>query len=291
MKRERKRKIIKIIKRGAGIILGSIIQALGIILFLAPNKIAPGGFSGLAIVIHYVIPIPIGVIYFALNAPLFILAARKYGFGFIGTTLFATIASSVAIDVLNPYFSPLTNNPILASIYGGVLVGVGVGIVFKNWASTGGTDLLGQLLYDYFGLSFGTTMLIFDTLIVILAAFVFKSPDYALYGFLGLFVSAKSTDLVQEGLSYSKSVFIISNSYERIKIRIIRELHRGVTEFKVKGSYTGIEKTALLSVVPQRQLSSIKEIIHDEDPDAFVVILNAAQVIGEGFLPIEEAKR
>lgn len=291
MKAEKKRRIVKVIKRGTGIILGSIIQALGIILFLAPNKIAPGGFSGLAIVIHYIVPIPIGTIYFALNVPLFILAGRKYGFGFIGSTLFATVASSVAIDLLNPYFNPLTSNPLLASIYGGVLVGVGVGIVFKNWASTGGTDLLGQLLYDYLGLSFGTTMLIFDTLIVVFAAFVFKSPDYALYGFLGLFISAKAIDLMQEGLSYSKSVFIISNYYGRIKLRIIKELHRGVTEFKVKGSYTGIERIALLSVVPQRQLSSIKEIIHDEDPDAFVVILNAAQVIGEGFLPIEEAKR
>lgn len=135
----------KLIKRLLGITIGSIIQALGIVLFLSPNKIAPGGFSGLSIIIYHLTGFPVGTMYFILNLPLFLIAGKKWGFNFIGLTLYGTIVSSFFIDFLSIYLSSLTSNPLLASIYGGVLVGIGVGIVFKNWGSTGGTDLLGPL--------------------------------------------------------------------------------------------------------------------------------------------------
>lgn len=289
----RKKKIPfkKLIKRLLGITVGSLIQALGIVLFLSPNKIAPGGFSGLSIIIYHLTGFPVGAMYFILNLPLFIVASKKWGFSFIGLTLYGTITSSIFIDLFSYLLSPMTDNPILASIYGGVLVGIGVGIVFKYWGSTGGTDLLSQLIYSYVGLSFGTSMLILDTTIVVIAAFVFRSPEYALYGMLALFISSKVIDYVQEGFSTAKTVFVISDKTQEIKLRIFKELERGVTELKVIGSYTGIERDALLCVVQQKELSLIKEIIHDEDPNAFVIIGDAKEVIGEGFIPIEDAKR
>ncbi|MGC9088850.1 MAG: YitT family protein [Caldisericia bacterium] len=281
----------KLFKRLIGITIGSIIQAFGIILFLSPNKIAPGGFSGLSIIIYHLTKFPIGTMYFILNLPLFIIAWKKWGFKYIALTLFGTITSSIFIDLLSYFFKPMTDNPLLASIYGGVLVGIGVGIVFKYWGSTGGTDLLSQLIYTYIGVSFGTSMLLLDTSIVLIAAIVFKSPDFALYGMLALFISSKVIDYVQEGFSIAKTVFIISDKTSEIKLKIFKELERGVTELKVTGSYTGIERDALICVVRQRELSLIKDIIHDEDPQAFIIIGDAREVIGEGFIPIEEAKR
>ena len=281
----------KLIKRLLGITFGSIIQALGIVLFLSPNKIAPGGFSGLSIIIYHLTGFPVGTMYFILNLPLFIIAGKKWGFNFIGLTLFGVIMSSFFIDFFSIYFTSLTSNPILAAIYGGVLVGVGVGIVFKNWGSTGGTDLLGQIIYSYTGLSFGTSMFIIDTAIVLIAGIVFKALEYSLYGMLSLFISSKVVDAVQEGFLSAKTVFIISNSVDKIKIRIMDELKRGVTELSVTGAYSGIEKKAIICVVHQREISKLKEIIHEEDPKAFVIIGDAKEVLGEGFIPIEEAKR
>jgi len=290
MKKE-KTTIKKLIKRLIGITIGTIIQALGIVLFLSPNKIAPGGFSGLSIIIYHLTKFPIGVMYFILNLPLFIIAWKRWGFKYIALSLFGTITSSIFIDLFLYFFKPMTDNPLLASIYGGVLVGIGVGVVFKYWGSTGGTDLLSQLIYTYIGVSFGTSMLILDTSIVLLAAIVFKSPEYALYGMLALFISSKVIDYVQEGFSTTKMVFVISDKAQEIKLRIFQELERGVTELKVIGSYTGIERNALICIVRQRELSQIKDIIHNEDPKAFVIIGDAREVIGEGFIPIEEAKR
>ncbi len=283
--------IKKLIKRLIGITFGSIIQALGIVLFLSPNKIAPGGFSGLSIIIFHLTGFPVGLMYFILNLPLFIIAGKKWGFNFIGLTLFGVITSSFFIDFFSIYFSSLTSNPLLAAIYGGVLVGVGVGIVFKNWGSTGGTDLLGQIIYSFTGLSFGTSMFILDTTIVLIAGIVFKALEYSLYGMLSLFISSKVVDAVQEGFLSAKTVFLISDSVDKIKLRIMDELERGVTEVTVTGAYTGVEKKALICVIHQREISKLKEIIHEEDPKAFVVIGDAREVIGEGFIPIEEAKR
>ncbi|MBC7194081.1 MAG: YitT family protein [Caldisericia bacterium] len=281
----------KLIKRLLGITIGSIIQALGIVLFLSPNKIAPGGFSGLSIIIYHLTGFPVGTMYFILNLPLFLIAGKKWGFNFIGLTLYGTIVSSFFIDFLSIYLSSLTSNPLLASIYGGVLVGIGVGIVFKNWGSTGGTDLLGQLIYSFTGLSFGTSMFILDTTIVLIAGIVFKALEYSLYGMLALFISSKVVDAVQEGFLSAKTVFLISDYVDKIKLRIMDELERGVTEINVRGAYTGVEKKALICVVHQREISKLKEIIHEEDPKAFVIIGDAREVIGEGFIPIEEAKR
>lgn len=281
----------KVLKRLVGITIGSIIQAFGIILFLSPNKIAPGGFSGLSIIIYHLTKFPIGTMYFILNLPLFIIAWKKWGFKYIALTLFGTITSSIFIDIFSYFFKPLTYDPLLASIYGGVLVGIGVGVVFKYWGSTGGTDLLSQLIYTYIGASFGTTILIIDTSIVLLAAIVFKSSEYALLGMLSLFISSKVIDYVQEGFLTSKTVFVISDKTFELKLRIFKELERGVTELKVKGSYTGIEKDALLCVIRQKELSLIKDIIHEVDKKAFIIVGDAKEVIGEGFIPIEEAKR
>lgn len=281
----------KLLKRLIGISIGAIIQALGIILFLSPNKIAPGGFSGLSIILYHLFGFPVGTTYFILNLPLFIIAWKKWGFKYINLTFFGIVTSSFFIDLLSLYFSPLTYDPLLASVYGGVLVGIGVGIVFRYWGSTGGTDLLSQLIHSYIGLSFGTSVFILDTTIVLLAAIVFKSAEFALFGMLSLFISAKVIDYVQEGFLISKTVFVVSDKINELKIKIFKELERGVTELKVIGSYSGIQKNAILCVVRQRELSLIKDIIYEVDPNAFVIIGDAKEVIGEGFIPIEEAKR
>ena len=267
-----------------GITIGCIIYALSFVLFVIPRDLAPGGISGLAIVLnHFFSVIPIGKTIIILNAPLFLLSLKRLGKGFLWRSVYATVASSLLIDLLIPYTRSFSVDMLLSAIYGGVVMGIGIGIIFRFFGSTGGTDLLAQLLSERIGLSFGTTLLIIDTCIIALSGVAFHSVTIPLYSIVSLYISSKAIDLVQEGLSFSKAAWVVSSRPDTVAAKIMTDLDRGVTKFTAAGGFTGERKEVVFCVVPQSQITHLKQIVHEIDPDAFVAIMDVTETLGLGF--------
>jgi len=279
-----RKKVNKGIRDAIGIAIGCIIYALSFVLFIIPQNLAPGGISGFAIVLnHFFKFIPIGTAIIVLNAPLFLLSLKRLGKGFLWRSIFATILSSVLIDAFTPFVHGFHVDILLSSIYGGVVMGVGIGIIFRFFGSTGGTDLLAQLLSEKVGLSFGSTLLMIDTVIIVLSGIAFRSIDIPLYSIVSLYISSKAIDLVQEGISFSKAAWIVSGRPDAVSSKIMSELDRGVTKFTAAGGFTGERKEVVFCVLPQSQISHLKEIVHEVDPDAFVAIMDVTEALGLGF--------
>lgn len=285
------------------IIIGSLITAAAINIFLVPYKIAPGGVTGIATVIYYLsnFRFPVGLIMLVLNIPLFILGMRFIGGKFVVRTLFSTVFLSLSIDFLEPftnsfvdkYLSKLENvstapDLLLYSIFGGLLMGTGLGLVFKSGATTGGTDLAARILTNFSSaFTMGQVLLFVDACVVVFAAIVFKSFILALYAIVTLFISSKIIDALLEGVNFAKALFIISDKPEDIANRIMLELDRGVTALKGKGMYTGSDKEVLFCVVHRAQMPQLKEIVKEVDGKAFIVLADIREVLGEGFKTYE----
>lgn len=281
------------------IILGSIITAAGINIFLVPYKIAPGGVTGIATVIYYLSGerFPVGVTMLALNVPLFILGVRYIGGKFIIRTLFSTIFLSVSIDVSEPvttYFANFyltkaesmsaTPDLLLYSIFGGFFMGLGLGFVFRSGATTGGTDLAARIVHHFIPrLTMGQLLLVIDSAVILFAAIAFNSFLLALYAILSLYLSTKVIDAILEGVDFAKAVYIISGKSEEIAQKIMTELDRGVTAIRGVGMYSGEDKIVLYCVLHRGQLHQLKELVIKIDPDAFVILTDVREVLGEGF--------
>ncbi len=271
----------KIINEYLIIILGCLFIALAFNLFFIPNEIAPGGLSGVATVLHVLFGFPVGVTTLILNVPLFLIGVRQLGGHFGIRTLLATVLLSFLID--NIPVPALTNDSLLASIYGGFLMGLGLGMIFRMKATTGGTDLMTTLIHKHFpSITIAWVLFAVDFLVVAAAA-VFLGLSQALYAVVSLALSARVIDLVQEGLNTAKAVLIISDHSQEISKRIIDEMDRGVTLLNGKGAYTGTEKDVILCVVRHRQITQVKEITNSFDPSAFVLVADVREVMGEGF--------
>ncbi len=262
---------------------GVILTALGLDLFLIPNKIAAGGVSGIATIIHYVIGSPVGLTMLALNVPLFAMGIYRLGLTFGFRSLYGTLSLSAAVDFFEVLAPVVTRDPLLASLFGGVLVGLGLGLVFRFRGTTGGTDLAAAILRTYTGINIGQLLFLVDAAVVLAAGFVFQSWELALYALITIFVTAWVIDLVQEGFSYAKAFFIISNRQDIIAGKVLRELGRGATALKGRGLYTGTDREVLLVVVNRSEVSRLKEIVYETDHDAFVILADVREVLGEGF--------
>ncbi|NLN40843.1 MAG: YitT family protein [Clostridiales bacterium] len=265
------------------IVLGTLITSLAFNLFLIPHKIAPGGLSGIATVIYYVSKgrIPVGATMLALNVPLFIIGIKELGGGFGLKTLLSTFLLSFFIDVVK--VPSITHEPILASIYGGVVMGIGLGIVFRGNATTGGTDLFAKIIHKHFRfVGVGWVLFVVDSLVVLTAAIVF-GPTLALYALVSLYLGSKLIDLILEGAHSAKAFLIISNHSKEIADRIMKELDRGVTLLHGKGAYTMEEKDVIMCVIDRLQTVKLKEIINEIDARAFVLVADVREVMGEGF--------
>ncbi|HHY83627.1 MAG TPA: YitT family protein [Clostridiales bacterium] len=263
------------------IILGCLLTALSFNFFFIPNEIAPGGLSGLATVIYYLFGFPVGVTTLVLNIPLFIAGIRQLGGHFGLRTLIATILLSVFIDLIK--VPALTNDMLLASIYGGFLMGIGLGLIFRMNATTGGTDLFAKIIHKFFPAISVAWVLFAVDFLVVLAAAVLLGPNQGLYAVVALALAAKVIDLVQEGLNSAKAVFVISDHSEAISQRIMKEMDRGATLLDGRGAYTGKEKSVLLCVVSRTQIVQVKNLINEIDPKAFVLVADVKEVMGEGF--------
>lgn len=263
------------------IIIGAAIVAVGFNVFLLPNEVASGGVSGISTILKGVFGWEPGFVQYAFNIPLFISGVIFLGKQFGARSLAGTLTLPLFV-ILTSNWEPATLNPLLGALFGGISVGVGLGIVFRGNASTGGTDLAAQIIAKYTGLTLGTSVMLIDGLIVLSAALVFD-VEKGLYALIGLFVTTKTIDIIQLGFSQSKMVYIITNKQEEIRDAIYTEINRGVTKLPAVGGYTDAEKPILLVVVYQTEFSKLKHVIKAVDPSAFVIVSDAYEVLGEGF--------
>jgi uncharacterized membrane-anchored protein YitT (DUF2179 family) len=274
-----KKNIIEFIQ----IVVGTFLMAISVSLFLLPNQLSSGGFTGIATITYYLLKLPMGLVILVLNIPLFILAFIKKGGKFFVKGIIGTVFLSVFIDILDKY-PVITNDKLLASIYGGVIAGLGTSITLKANASTGGTDMMVYVIRAYKPeLPTGNLMVIIDTIIVVLNVVFFKNIEVGLYSTIAIFIMGKMVDIVFEGINFTKLIYIISDKYMDISNEIINELERGITGIYAKGMYTNDDKMMLLCVASRNQAMKIKEISKKIDPKSFVIISNAREAYGLGF--------
>ena len=265
-------------------ILGSTLFALGFALFLAPNNINTGGISGLAMVLVEVLGIgSVGSLSILVNLPLFVLGGLKIGRRFFAGSLLGMLLSSVLIDAFSG-LSFATPEPLLGVLYGGVICGLGLGVVFVSGTSTGGSDILVRLLkLRYRNVPIGQISMIFDGLVVILTGIAFQDVSKALYSGVTVFLCGKMVDAVVYKFDYSKVALIISPAYEAIAGEIGKKLDRGATFLHAEGSYSGNSTKVVLVAVKKQQLAELTELVSELDPDAFIIVQEAHQVLGDGF--------
>jgi uncharacterized membrane-anchored protein YitT (DUF2179 family) len=265
------------------VLIGSAIIAIAFCVFLLPNHIASGGVSGISTILKSTLGYNPAFVQWAFNIPLFIAGVIFLGRQFGVKTLIGTIFIPFVV-YLTDYFNiqPATDNPLLASIFGGLFIGLGLGIVFRGKASTGGTDLAAQIVHKYSGLSLGICVAFIDGLIVLTSAIVFNLES-GMYALIALFVTSKTIDLVQIGLARSKMALIITSEVELVTNAIVHELDRGVTKLTGVGGYTNEDRLVLMCVLDQTEFTSLREIVQSIDRHAFITVVDATEVLGEGF--------
>lgn len=286
MKFKSKRKIVKtrkLISDLFKIAIGTLVMAIGLELFLVPNQLSTGGFSGISTIVYYMIKIPLGTTMLLLNIPLFVIAYFKVGKKFFIKTVFGTVLLSIFLNGFAK-IQPATEDRFLAFLYGSVIVGIGTAMILKANGSTGGTDLLANIIKTYKPhLKTGTLIVIFDTIIVVANTIFFKDIEVGLYSALAIYIMGKILDIFFEGINFTKMLLIISPKWEEISERINNELRRGTTALYGEGTYTKEKKKMLLCVMSRTEIIEARKIVEEIDPSAFIIITNAREVYGEGF--------
>lgn len=274
------------------LLVGTFILALGYSFFMTPYKIIPGGIYGISIVLHHIFGFPVGVSALFFNLPLTLIGLRILGPKFGVKTFVCFILTAFFTDGLIMLWGPdplqLMDEVLLASIFGGVVMGIGVGLIFRSRASSGGSDVLASILSKYTKIPLGTQLMIVDSMIVLIGFAVFQDWKIPLYSWLTIFIMGRVIDVVLHGFKDDKTVFIISNKSEEIRLAIIHDLKRGGTIFNGKGMFTKDEKEVLYTVVNRREVSDLVHYVFEIDPEAFITIQDAHEIIGKGFIPIEE---
>ena len=265
--------------------LGSISLALGLVFFLIPNKIATGGVAGLAIVLHYIIDFPTGLIMLVLNIPLLLIGLKYLGKKFLLKTLFAIVTMSFFTDffVINLHFQALTNHLMLATLYGGLLVGIGLGLIFKGDASAGGGTILARVISQKSRFKTGQVLLTIDIFVISSAAITFQNVELALWGFITIFIASQLVDLILTGKPYAKVIHIVTNEVESIGEHIINDLGRSATILNARGLFSGEPKNLLLVVVDSSQIYNLRDIVRLHDKNAFMIVVDAKEILGQGF--------
>lgn len=279
MKLKMSRDIILI---SAGILIVSASYAF----FIVPAKLIPGGISGISIILHHLFQTPFGIVMLVINIPLLMVGIKVFGKMFGIRTVIATVAVSFVTDGFAYFLKPLVfdnNNLLLSSVYGGALLGIGLGLIFKGRGSTGGSDIAGRIMNRYTSLSVGYSILLVDAVIIILSGFVFQNYELILYSFITLFLSSKAIDIILEGRDYARGVMIFTSKPELIADAVLREMNRGVTGLMSRGMYTKKERTTLYCVVSRREIARLTDIVRSNDGDAFIVVENVYEVLGRGF--------
>lgn len=278
------------------ILIGSFILAAGFVYFVTPHKIVPGGVYGIAIVVHYLTEgmfsfwpegVPIGLFGLILNIPLTIAGIKILGPRFGIKTVVGFVLTSVFMDgitYLRPNGNiPLVDDVLLSSVFGGVLIGFGLGLIFKSRATSGGSDIIAMIIAKYTNLQLGKLMIYVDSVIVLLALVAFKDWHIPLYSWIVIYISGRAIDMTIEGADYNKALLIVSNKHLDIKNKLLHDLERGGTYLRGEGMFTGEEKQIIYTVVSRREVAILEEYISKIDPDAFITIMDAKEILGEGF--------
>lgn len=270
----------------AHILLGCVLGAAAYPMFLTPNHIAPGGVTGVAVILNYLWAWPVGIVSLLINIPLFIAGYRTMGRLFAFRSLIATLLFSLLIDILP--LAPMTEDPLLSTLFGGVLLGAGLGMILRGGATTGGTDMLAKMVHRRMQfISTGTFLFLFDFLVVTASGIVVGTTA-ALYALINIYVSARVIDGVVMGFSGDKACFIISPAWNKIMHRIMEEMDRGVTLLSARGGYTGEERPTLYCVISRPEIMTLKKIVREEDESAFMTVMDAVEAIGDGFSGIQD---
>jgi uncharacterized membrane-anchored protein YitT (DUF2179 family) len=268
------------------IVVGCVLGAAAYPMFLVPNNIAPGGLTGIATILNYLLGSPVGVTSMLLNLPLFVLGYRAMGKVFVFRSLVATLLFSALIDLLP--LPALTDDILLGSVYGGILLGIGLGIIFRGGATTGGSDMVARMVHNRFPfITVGIFLFMIDCCVVLAAGFT-MSARAALYALICIFVSSKVLDLVLSGFGTAKACFVISDFSTPIARRIMEQMERGATLLKSTGAYSGKERSVILCVVTGREVMELKKIVREEDPRAFLFITDTHETLGEGFANLSQ---
>lgn len=277
-------KAFKFARKYLLITVATVIYAIGVSLFLDPNGIVPGGFTGIAMIIGHFIPaLGTGTIVLILNIPLIIFALFVFGFKFLAPTIYAVAVSSVLIDVFEK-IGPVTENLMLASLAGGFTMAVSLEIILREGATTGGTDVVVKLLSRKIkNLSAGKLFIITDGIVVALSAIVFKNIEIALYAVICIIVYSTVIDMILYGRDEAKIIYIISDKYDAITNRLLKELDAGATFLEGVGAYSGTQKKVVLCVVKKRMAAKALKIIKSEDETSFAIVTTANEVFGEGY--------
>jgi len=265
--------------------IGAALLALNIALLLVPNKIVSGGATGIATLLYYTLGTSVGTMVLIINIPLFI-AGVKWGGGmrFAVRTIYATVVMSLLTDLFTPWAAtlPPIDDPLLFVLYGGLIDGIGMGLVFRGQGTTGGTDVVARLMHHWKGIPFGTTIFVVNSIVLIGAAVVFGLEE-AMYALILTFVAARVVDIVQGENNYGRAAIIISGKAPDIRASVLTVLERGVTVLEGRGGYTEAGLEVLYCVVSRGEVSILKRLVQSIDPKAFVVITEASEVLGEGF--------
>ncbi len=291
------------------IVIGSFILAAGFVYFIDPHKIVPGGVYGIGIVVKNItadimgdgIKLPflkepifqdglgIGFVGLMLNIPLTIMGIKILGPRFGVKTVVGFIFSSIFIDFLDERFDgALVDDVLLSCIFGGVLIGFGLALIFKTRATSGGSDIIAMIAAKYTRMSLGLLLIVVDSVIVLLGLLVFKDWKIPLYSWIVIYITGKVIDAVMQGVSYDKALFIISDKYEEIRDKIIKDLNRGGTLINGVGMYKGLDKKIIFTNVNRREQGVLQDFIKEIDPNAFMTVIDAHEVLGNGFKPIRE---
>lgn len=265
------------------ITIGSIIFGMGLSLFIDPNDFAPGGVSGLSVILNRLIKVETGTLFLIINIPIMIFGAWKFGIKFMVSTLYAILIVSMTTNTLER-FEALTYQPFLASIFGGATIAVGMGLVLRTGATTGGTDVVVKYVRQrkpY--IKTGTLFLIVDAVIIVLCGLVFRNVDTMLYSALSIMVTSQVLDLVLYGKDEAKLIYIISDASMAITDRILKELNIGVTHLSGRGGYKQNDKQVILCVVKKQNSYRVEEIVKQEDDESFMIISDASEIYGEGY--------
>jgi uncharacterized membrane-anchored protein YitT (DUF2179 family) len=273
------------------IVLGTFILSIGYVYFITPYKIVPGGVYGVSIVLHHSFGLPVGLIALLFNIPLVIVGLRQLGPRFGAKTFTAFILTSFFVDLLS-YFSgmePLVeNNALLSAVFGGVFMGVGVGLIFKSRATSGGTDVLAMIIGKHNRMPLGQLMIMIDSVVVIVGLIVFRDWEIPLYSWMVIFIMGKVIDVVLQGISYDKTLFIISDKHEQIREKLIVDLRRGGTYLAGEGMFNGSPKKIIFTSVNRREVAILEDFIHQIDPRAFMTVFEANEILGEGFKSLKD---
>lgn len=271
----------------AVMLAGAVVYAISVVVFTAPNDIAPGGLTGVATMLNYMFGLPIGVLVLLMNVPLFVWGAVENGISFLTKTIIGTIFTSVFIDVLTPLMSAYTGDKILVAIFGGILNGVGLEMIFMRGGSTGGTDIVALNLHKYFPyFSTGNLIFIADAIVLVMVFFVYNSIESVLYAVVTIFFSIKVIDTISYGIARDngKLMFIITDKYKEICNMIMNENERGITLLDGEGAYSGKIKRIIMCAVRSHQVYKITNTVKNADKNAFIIVTTAGSIKGKGFI-------